>query len=406
MKKVLFFPMLLIFCFCFAQDAKVIIGNPIKIGNLLVAQNDFPIGMMWDDANKTCAALGDGWRLPTKDELDTMYINKDKIGGFSNNFYWSSKESDNYLACYQYFSNGFQNFLNKSSTFFVRAVSNPDSSQMLKSKTVVEVYDDLFKSQIIGKPVKIGNLLVAEKIFPEEMNWDDANKACSLLGNGWRLPTQEELNILYQNKFLIGGFSNKNFWSSTVYSDNNLGWQSFGDGRASRTKKEAKYVNVRAVKTNSAEAAQLEKQNKTIDLNDNNFDKTDKGKKVEAASELQPNIVNALKKLTNKIDRDYLLKILDKPDPENKDGDICGTTTTGCYWCNKRVQISKFYHSRGKELFRSLLVSNFGFELDLKSKIEEIRKNGSYYCEANLTFNRYYCSRNCEYLHKKSKNGF
>jgi hypothetical protein len=404
MKKVLFFPMLLFFCFCFAQDAKVIIGKPIKIGNLLVAQNDFPIGMMWDDANKTCAALGDGWRLPTKDELDTMYINKDKIGGFSNNFYWSSKESENYLACYQYFSNGFQNFLNKSSTFFVRAVRNPDSYQMLKSKTVVEVYDDLFKSQIIGKPVKIGNLLVAEKIFPEEMNWDDANKACSLLGNGWRLPTQEELNILYQNKFLIGGFSNKNFWSSTVYSDNNLGWQSFGDGRASRTKKEAKYVNVRAVKTNSAEAAQLEKQYKTIDLNDNNFDKTDKGKKVEAASELQPNIVNALKKLTNKIDRDYLLKILDKPDPENKNGDICGTTTTGCYWCNKRVQISKFYKSRGNQLLNTLLISNFGLELDLKRKIEEIRKNGFYSCEANLTWNMYFCSRECEYLYKKSKN--
>lgn len=405
MKKLLFLPLVLITCFCFAQDAKVIIGKPIKIGNLLVAQNDFPIGMMWDDAIKTCAALGDGWRLPTKDELDTMYINKDKIGGFSNNFYWSSKESDNYLACYQYFSNGFQNFLNKSSTFFVRAVSNPDSSQMLKSKTVVEVYDDLFKSQIIGKPFKIGNLLVAEKNFPKEMNWDDANKACGLLGNSWRLPTQDELSILYQNKDKILQYAGGFFWSSTVYSDNMPGYQFFENGNIRRTNKEES-MRVRAVNTNSAEAAQLEKQYKTIDLNDNNFDKTDKGKKVEAASELQPNIVNALKKLTNKIDRDYLLKILDKPDPENKNGDICGTTTTVCYWCNKRVQISKFYKSRGNQLLNTLLISNFGMELDLKSKIEEIRKNGFYSCEANLTWNTYYCSRNCEYLHKKSKKGF
>jgi hypothetical protein len=263
-------------------------------------------------------------------------------------------------------------------------------------------------ASIIGKSIKIVNyLLVAQNDFPIGMMWDDANKACAALGDGWRLPTQEELNILYQNKDEIGGFSNKNFWSSTVYSDNNLGWQSFGDGSASRTKKEAKYVNVRAVKTNSAEAAQFEKQYKTIGLNDNNIGKTDKGKKVEAASELPPNMANALKRLTNKIDRDYLLKIIDKPDPENKDGDICGTTTTGCYWCNKRVQISKFYHSRGKELYRTFVMNNFGFELDLKSELNKIRKSGMYYCEAkDLTWNKYYCSRNCEYMYQKSKKGF
>ena len=110
----------------------------------------------------------------------------------------------------------------------------------------------------------IGNLEIYPNDFPSAMEWTDAKEACEALGDGWRLPTKGELNILYQNKDKIGGFSNKNFWSSTVYSDNNLGWQSFGDGRASRTKKEAKYVNVRAVKTNSAEAAQLEKQYKKL----------------------------------------------------------------------------------------------------------------------------------------------
>jgi hypothetical protein len=265
--------------------------------------------------------------------------------------------------------------------------------------------------EIIGEPIKIGNLLIAQKNFPNEMNWDDAYKACALLGNGWRLPTQEELNILYQNKDEIRGFKSGDYnnflWSSTVYSDNRPGYQFFGNGEVRRTNKEEfKYMYTRAVKTNPEQAARLEKQYKTIDFNDNNFDKTENGKKVEAASELPPNIVNALKRLTNKTDRDYLLKILDKPDPQNKDGDICGTTTTGCYWCNKRVQISKFYKSRGKELFRTLLINNFGLDLDLKSKINAIRKNGMYYCEANLTWSKYYCSRNCEYLHQKSKKGF
>ena len=44
--------MLLISCFSFAQDAKEIIGKPIKIGNLFVAENDFPETMNWEDAKK------------------------------------------------------------------------------------------------------------------------------------------------------------------------------------------------------------------------------------------------------------------------------------------------------------------------------------------------------------------
>jgi hypothetical protein len=71
---------------------KNIIGNSIKISNLEVAQNDFSKKMKWDDAKKASEALGEGWRLPTIDELVVMYQNKDKIGGFSKNYYWSSTD--------------------------------------------------------------------------------------------------------------------------------------------------------------------------------------------------------------------------------------------------------------------------------------------------------------------------
>ena len=79
MKKLLFLPLVLISCLCFAQDAKEIIGKPIKIGNLLVAQHDFPKTMNWNDAKKACAKLGAGWRLPTKDELNLLYQRKGLI---------------------------------------------------------------------------------------------------------------------------------------------------------------------------------------------------------------------------------------------------------------------------------------------------------------------------------------
>jgi len=112
MKKLLIIPMLFI-CSMVIGQSKKIIGKPIKIENLEVAQNDFPKEMNWYDAKKACTDLGNGWKLPTKDELNLLYINKDKIGGFaSGNYgiYWSSTENDASSAWKQYFSSGWQNY--------------------------------------------------------------------------------------------------------------------------------------------------------------------------------------------------------------------------------------------------------------------------------------------------------
>ncbi|MCF8328890.1 MAG: trypsin-like peptidase domain-containing protein [Crocinitomicaceae bacterium] len=76
-------------------NSSSIIGKPIRIGNLEVAQNDFPSLMNWPDANKACAALGNGWRLPTKEEQTNMYLNRDKIVGFASGWYWSSTKVGN-----------------------------------------------------------------------------------------------------------------------------------------------------------------------------------------------------------------------------------------------------------------------------------------------------------------------
>jgi hypothetical protein len=122
MKKLLLLPLLMITSFCFAQDAKKIIGKPIKIVNFLVAQNDFPKFMYWDDAKTECAKLGAGWRLPTNDELNILYQNKDKIGGFRDNFYWSSTVNEHNLAWLQFFFNGSVLYYNKNYNSYARAV--------------------------------------------------------------------------------------------------------------------------------------------------------------------------------------------------------------------------------------------------------------------------------------------
>ena len=64
------------------------------------------------------------WYLPSKHELELLYLQKVEatVGGFSDNYYWSSTETDNDNAWFQDFGNGFQYNGNKYRTNNVRAV--------------------------------------------------------------------------------------------------------------------------------------------------------------------------------------------------------------------------------------------------------------------------------------------
>jgi hypothetical protein len=76
--------------------------------------------MTWAEAVEACKALGDGWRLPTKEELDWMYQHKDKISGFGEGWLWASTHYSNY-AWGQRFSDGNQGGSSKYDTYAVRA---------------------------------------------------------------------------------------------------------------------------------------------------------------------------------------------------------------------------------------------------------------------------------------------
>ena len=67
------------------------------------------------------------------------------------------------------------------------------------------------------------------------------------IAKDWRLPTQDELKVMYQNKDQIGEFYNINYWSS-IEQDNNLAWlQGFYLGLKTCSNKNVKY-GVRAVR--------------------------------------------------------------------------------------------------------------------------------------------------------------
>ena len=64
------------------------------------------------------------WFLPSKGELNKLYLNKDAIGGFADGYcyYWSSSECDAYYAWLQVFPNGNQYCGSKNGIFRVRAI--------------------------------------------------------------------------------------------------------------------------------------------------------------------------------------------------------------------------------------------------------------------------------------------
>ena len=62
------------------------------------------------------------WYLPSKDELTKLHLNRVAIGGFANNFYWSSTEYNANVAWVQNFSNGTTGGYGKNSSYNVRAV--------------------------------------------------------------------------------------------------------------------------------------------------------------------------------------------------------------------------------------------------------------------------------------------
>ncbi len=81
---------------------------------MIAAKTDLPAPYFrWDAAKKACEDLVENgysdWYLPSKGELNVLYLSKSAIGGFADGYYWSStKDSDAYNPWSQIFSNGFQ----------------------------------------------------------------------------------------------------------------------------------------------------------------------------------------------------------------------------------------------------------------------------------------------------------
>ena len=62
------------------------------------------------------------WYLPSKYELNLLYLQKTAVGGFASAYYWSSGENGSHIAWLQTFANGSQTTSSKGSPYYVRAI--------------------------------------------------------------------------------------------------------------------------------------------------------------------------------------------------------------------------------------------------------------------------------------------
>lgn len=105
-------------------DNMLIIVHSLTGVRLQVANQDFSHKMTWPEAKKACNDLGNGWRLPSKEELEAIYnqLHEKGLGNFKDDNYWSSTELDDYDAWSFLFLSGNANDDSKNGTFYVRAV--------------------------------------------------------------------------------------------------------------------------------------------------------------------------------------------------------------------------------------------------------------------------------------------
>lgn len=97
------------------------IGDGYNNTYTVLAGENYPAAQAARDA--THGGRGD-WFLPSKAELDAMYDNLkvNDLGGFTNNYYWSSSETNDGNAWRQYFYSGIQNYSAKDNYSCVRPV--------------------------------------------------------------------------------------------------------------------------------------------------------------------------------------------------------------------------------------------------------------------------------------------
>ena len=102
-------------------NTSVAIGTGLANSNAITAQ-DGHIGSAAQVCRNYNGGGLDDWFLPSKEELDQLFLQRDTVGGFADGYYWSSSEGNSSEAWDQWWPTGSQITSNKNSGDRVRAV--------------------------------------------------------------------------------------------------------------------------------------------------------------------------------------------------------------------------------------------------------------------------------------------
>lgn len=93
---------------------------------LIASTHDLSGTADWDEAIQYCLDYeGNGfkdWYLPSIEELDLLFKQKDKVGIFERFCYWSATEYAEHFGWFQHFLSGAQDNDFKDNTCYVRAI--------------------------------------------------------------------------------------------------------------------------------------------------------------------------------------------------------------------------------------------------------------------------------------------
>ena len=230
------------------------------------------------------------WHLPSKDELNQLYIQRATVGGFPPSTYWSSSERNALIAWTQNFASGIQYDEFKDVTFYVRPVRAFGGTLACADGGVCAVGDTgpgggkvfyVSATNFTSTGSDCGTTCKYLEAAPSDhssgtewcsnstsalgttgtaigtgmANTTTADTTCTTGAiqiaagytnnskSDWHLPSKDELNQLYIQSAAVGGFSTVAYWSSSEVGASFAWLQHFGAGiQASITKGNAYYV--------------------------------------------------------------------------------------------------------------------------------------------------------------------
>ncbi len=237
----------------------------------------------WENARGWAYSLGEGWRIPTPQELRGLYETSTALYGNLGSGWgiWSEDEFDSGSVSCMRMSDGEEikshlEYLPFEARAFAVRISESDRFFSITDGliSVLDVLQTRFVKDSDGNITDSQTGLVWRTGPARDCSMVDASRFLLELGAGWRFPTIGELEILHEagiywpgnmGPFEIRGVFNKGFW---IWSGDQVGeshhrgrflygFTIFGgkDSRSYSSENESEFVRIFAVRSSTEDAA-------------------------------------------------------------------------------------------------------------------------------------------------------